>query len=130
MATPENQYCQDFYIFYGAKRIRTADPLNAIEVLYQLSYNPVSAFTIMAKILNKVKGLKNKIFNKQDFKKGGCWLGLSSPDSDPSGSTPPRLKRRLRKPASLPASKKTLVVQTPLALNGATRRPAPRRILE
>ena len=26
---------------YGAKRIRTADPLNAIEVLYQLSYNPV-----------------------------------------------------------------------------------------
>lgn len=24
----------------GAKRIRTADPLNAIEVLYQLSYNP------------------------------------------------------------------------------------------
>ncbi len=25
---------------YGAKRIRTADPLNAIEVLYQLSYNP------------------------------------------------------------------------------------------
>lgn len=26
----------------GAKRIRTADPLNAIEVLYQLSYNPLS----------------------------------------------------------------------------------------
>lgn len=25
---------------YGAKRIRTADPLNAIEVLYQLSYSP------------------------------------------------------------------------------------------
>ena len=25
---------------YGAMRIRTADPLNAIEVLYQLSYNP------------------------------------------------------------------------------------------
>ena len=24
----------------GAKRIRTADPLNAIEVLYQLSYSP------------------------------------------------------------------------------------------
>lgn len=31
-------------IFYGAKRIRTADPLNAIEVLYQLSYNPVQRF--------------------------------------------------------------------------------------
>lgn len=30
--------------FYGAKRIRTADPLNAIEVLYQLSYNPVKPF--------------------------------------------------------------------------------------
>ncbi len=26
---------------YGAKRIRTADPFNAIEVLYQLSYNPL-----------------------------------------------------------------------------------------
>gem|GEM_PF-6793235 len=26
----------------GAKRIRTADPLNAIEVLYQLSYSPLS----------------------------------------------------------------------------------------
>ena len=25
---------------YGAMRIRTADPFNAIEVLYQLSYNP------------------------------------------------------------------------------------------
>ena len=25
---------------YGAKRIRTADPFNAIEVLYQLSYSP------------------------------------------------------------------------------------------
>ena len=25
----------------GAKRTRTADPLNAIEVLYQLSYNPL-----------------------------------------------------------------------------------------
>lgn len=25
----------------GAKRIRTADPFNAIEVLYQLSYSPV-----------------------------------------------------------------------------------------
>lgn len=25
---------------YGAKRTRTADPLNAIEVLYQLSYSP------------------------------------------------------------------------------------------
>ncbi len=33
---------------HGAKRIRTADPLNAIEVLYQLSYNPL-------KILNKMQ---------------------------------------------------------------------------
>lgn len=28
----------------GVKRIRTADPLNAIEVLYQLSYNPVPRY--------------------------------------------------------------------------------------
>ena len=27
--------------FYGAKRIRTADPLHAMQVLYQLSYGPV-----------------------------------------------------------------------------------------
>ncbi len=27
----------------GAKRIRTADPLNAIQVLYQLSYSPLCA---------------------------------------------------------------------------------------
>ena len=29
------------FSFYGAKRIRTADPLNAIEVRYQLRYSPV-----------------------------------------------------------------------------------------
>ena len=30
-----------FWVFaYGAKRTRTAGPLNAIEVLYQLSYSP------------------------------------------------------------------------------------------
>ena len=29
---------------YGAKRIRTADPLHAMQVLYQLSYNPVHRF--------------------------------------------------------------------------------------
>ncbi len=34
-------------VFHGAMRIRTADPLNAIEVLYQLSYNPLSAFSIV-----------------------------------------------------------------------------------
>ena|GEM_PF-5555082 len=32
-----------FGVVYGAKRIRTADPFNAIEVLYQLSYSPESA---------------------------------------------------------------------------------------
>ncbi len=37
--------------FYGAKRIRTADPLNAIEVLYQLSYNPLRCFTILPQLL-------------------------------------------------------------------------------
>jgi hypothetical protein len=34
----------------GAMRIRTADPLNAIEVLYQLSYSPVlSALIILTR---------------------------------------------------------------------------------
>ena len=28
----------------GAKRIRTADPLHAMQVLYQLSYGPVCEF--------------------------------------------------------------------------------------
>ena len=28
------------YSFNGAKRIRTADPLHAMQVLYQLSYGP------------------------------------------------------------------------------------------
>ena len=32
---------QDSYLTYGAKRTRTADPLNAIEVLYQLSHSPI-----------------------------------------------------------------------------------------
>ena len=27
----------------GAKRIRTADPLHAMQVLYQLSYGPIGA---------------------------------------------------------------------------------------
>jgi hypothetical protein len=30
-----------YTFFNGAKRVRTADPYNAIVVLYQLSYNPV-----------------------------------------------------------------------------------------
>ena len=29
----------------GVKRIRTADPLNAIEVRYQLRYNPLKSIT-------------------------------------------------------------------------------------
>lgn len=29
-------------IIYGAKRTRTADPLHAMQVLYQLSYGPKS----------------------------------------------------------------------------------------
>ena len=36
----------DVHVKHGAKRIRTADPLNAIEVLYQLSYNPVQRFPL------------------------------------------------------------------------------------
>ena len=40
---------QDWIIYFlevpnnGAKRIRTADPLNAIEVRYQLRYNPLKS---------------------------------------------------------------------------------------
>jgi hypothetical protein len=34
----------------GAKRIRTADPCNAIAVLYQLSYNPLSKPYLRAKV--------------------------------------------------------------------------------
>ena len=39
-------------LFYGAKRIRTADPYNAIVVLYQLSYNPLSVFNRSLKFVN------------------------------------------------------------------------------
>ncbi len=42
-------------IFNGAKRIRTADPLNAIEVLYQLSYNPALAYTTIPYYFSRVK---------------------------------------------------------------------------
>ena len=32
--------CDFFNFYYGAKEIRTPDPLNAIEVRYQLRYSP------------------------------------------------------------------------------------------
>ena len=32
--------------FDGAKRIRTADPLNAIEMRYQLRYSPLTNFSV------------------------------------------------------------------------------------
>jgi hypothetical protein len=48
---------------YGAMRIRTADPLNAIEVLYQLSYNPVK--TIAKCSLNKIILSIRKIFDNK-----------------------------------------------------------------
>ncbi len=38
------------YTTNGAMRIRTADPLNAIEVLYQLSYNPLRTFVIVPQL--------------------------------------------------------------------------------
>ena len=41
MALPKHQKTQGEPGFrYGAKRIRTADPLHAMQVLYQLSYGP------------------------------------------------------------------------------------------
>ena len=30
--------------YYGAKRTRTADPLHAMQVLYQLSYGPIDNY--------------------------------------------------------------------------------------
>lgn len=42
-------YCVPLSDLYGAKRTRTAGPLNAIEVLYQLSYSPVQRFIILAR---------------------------------------------------------------------------------
>ena len=36
---------------YGAKRIRTADPLNAIEVRYQLRYSPRTTTFMLANLL-------------------------------------------------------------------------------
>ncbi len=36
---------------YGAKRIRTADPLHAMQVLYQLSYSP-SCVSFFAERIN------------------------------------------------------------------------------
>ncbi len=40
-ATKKSALKADFFVFYGAKEIRTPDPLHAMQVLYQLSYNPV-----------------------------------------------------------------------------------------
>ncbi len=48
---------------YGAKRIRTADPLNAIEVLYQLSYNPLRALLYSLNLSAFVKPLRKKFFS-------------------------------------------------------------------
>lgn len=44
------------YQNYGAKRARTADPLHAMQVLYQLSYSPESQSFIVLKTVAFVKG--------------------------------------------------------------------------
>ena len=51
----------------GVKRIRTADPLNAIEVLYQLSYNPGS---------QSPSSLERDILVKNLAKIGAKFMGL------------------------------------------------------
>ena len=43
LATAENPV-KDWGILSGAKRIRTADPLHAMQVLYQLSYGPINNY--------------------------------------------------------------------------------------
>ncbi len=48
----------------GAKRIRTADPLNAIEVRYQLRYNPLKSIIHTGLII----GILSSFFRKINFK--------------------------------------------------------------
>lgn len=56
----------------GAKRTRTAGPLNAIEVLYQLSYSPPRPFTIMTYLLPVCQVLGEIFFS--DFPRSGLVL--------------------------------------------------------
>ena len=53
----------------GAKRIRTADPLHAMQVLYQLSYNPVQC--ALDYLLN-FYGLSRGDQDNQDIVLRGC----------------------------------------------------------
>lgn len=39
---PQSSLSVTGYLINGAKRIRTADPLHAMQVLYQLSYGPIN----------------------------------------------------------------------------------------
>lgn len=52
----------------GAKRTRTAGPLNAIEVLYQLSYSPTRAFTTMTYLLPVCQVLGKNFFSNSPDK--------------------------------------------------------------
>ena len=68
----------------GAKRIRTADPLHAMQVLYQLSYGPIGAL-----------GVPNP----------GDSVGLEGPDSALVELTPQRvqaLRAGARRPQACP----------------------------
>jgi hypothetical protein len=45
----------------GAKRIRTADPLNAIEVRYQLRYNPLQSIMYNCSIIGTLSSFLSKV---------------------------------------------------------------------
>lgn len=59
-ATKKSALKADSFVFYGAKEIRTPDPLHAMQVLYQLSYNPMRD-SILHVINTKVKLIWAKI---------------------------------------------------------------------
>ncbi len=49
--------------FGGGKRIRTADPLHAMQVLYQLSYTPERDCALYRAQKEKARGFQKKISN-------------------------------------------------------------------
>ena len=66
-------------VFGGAKRTRTADPLHAMQVLYQLSYNPKDAVTVgwiilqvRARIISGRLYLTSKISPFLEFRSTWC----------------------------------------------------------
>src|SRR4028118_595747 len=97
-------------------RIRTADPLNAIEVLYQLSYNPVSVFHYTY-IFGHSSSLINKISRSAQTRPS------NSSYNCPLGNKQPAWQRQQAPPIRQPASKKILDARM-LLPSGAGATPA------